>query len=121
MIYEGDDLYFPQYLDINGRPVKRTKDEYPYSYDPYVIWDSGLSREKSHTLYSDRLMQWNCENFNECCMVIWGNRSQYFSDRKPNDIESFLSMYLDKPAKLVLLMEGCNHASGYPYWIFYYE
>lgn len=27
------------YLDLDGNPVRRTKDEYPYSYDAYVVWE----------------------------------------------------------------------------------
>jgi hypothetical protein len=27
-----------RFLDINGKSVERNQEEYPYSYDPYVLW-----------------------------------------------------------------------------------
>lgn len=113
--------YNYNYVGIDGEPVKRTKEEYPYSYDSYVVWEEDYNKTTNNAVYSDRLIQWDYDKFNKCCRNIWGNERQYFNDRSPKDIGKFLSLYFDKEVKLTVIMEGCNFASGYPYWIFYYE
>jgi hypothetical protein len=107
------------YIGIDGKPVTRTKNEYPYSYDPFVVWED--NHGKSSVVYSDRLYQWDYEKYNKCCQKVWNNEGQYFSQRQPQDIEKFLTLYFNKPIKLTLIMEGCNVSNGYPYWIFGYE
>jgi hypothetical protein len=59
--------------------------------------------------------------YNKCCLNIWNDESQYFTNRTPKDIEKFLSLYLGKYIELTLIMEGCNVSNGYPYWVFYYK
>jgi hypothetical protein len=54
-------------------------------------------------------------------MEVWNNEGQYFNNRKPQDIEIFLSKYLEKSITLTGIEEGCNVSNGYPYWIFYYK
>ncbi|MFJ8528309.1 hypothetical protein [Bacillus sp. NPDC094106] len=109
------------YVDLNGIPVKKTKEDYPYSYDPYVVWEKDYVEGKSNTVYSDRLLQWDYKKFEECCMDVWGNQGQSFHNRTPEDIESFLSKYFCKEVKLTAIMECCNVSNGYPIWMFYYE
>lgn len=48
-----------------------------------------------------------------------GDRGQYFNNRKPEEIEKFLSQYLTNRIKLTAIMEGCNVSNGFPYWIFF--
>lgn len=109
------------YVDLNGRPVERTKMDHPYSYDPFVVWCGAFNEATSRCVYSDRLFQWNSNKFNECCIKVFTNKGQYFYDRTPEDIERFLSEYLGESVKLTAVMEGCNASSGYPFWVFYYE
>jgi hypothetical protein len=116
----GEDIIYLMYVDLDGRPVERTRNKYPYSYEPYVLW-KGDYKKTDHVVYSDRLMQWDYDKFNKCCMKVWNNEGQYFDNRKPNDIENFLSKYYDKEIKLTAIMEGCNVSNGYPYWIFFYD
>lgn len=116
------DYFDCMYLDIDGNPVKRNREQYPYSYDAYVVWKNNYNKGKGYgVVYSDRLFQWNSERYNKCCKSIWGNEGQHFHNRNPEDIESFLSLYYDSKVKLVVVMEGCNVSNGYPYWIFFYE
>jgi hypothetical protein len=109
------------YVDLEGNPVKRTKEDYPYSYDSFVVWKENYCKEKSNVVYSDRLLQWDYNKFGECCMEVWGNQGQMFYDRNPKDIEAFLSKYFSKEIKLTVIMEGCNVSNGYPIWTFIYE
>lgn len=110
------------YVDLDGNPVKKTKDEYPYSYDPYVVWKGDYDKEKiSNVVYSDRLWEWDSKKYNECCQEVWNNHGQYFYNREPEDIERFLSKYFRRNIKLTVILEGCNVSNGYPVWVFYYE
>jgi len=120
---KGIEMFDSRFLDLNGNPVERTKKEYPYSYDSFVVWQEDYNKEKSNAVYSDRLLQWDRNKFEECCMEVWGNQGQYFyeDDRQPDEIERFLCKYFGKKIKLTAIMEGCNFSSGYPIWTFFYE
>lgn len=109
------------YVDLNGNPVKRTKEEYPYNYDSYVVWKGDYTENTDGCVYSDRLFQWDWEKYNRCCEEVWGNQGQYFNNRMPEDIEKFLSLYIGKKIKLTAIMEGCNWSNGYPVWVFCYK
>ena len=115
MIWNG------RFVDLDGKPVKRDRYSYPYSYDPYVEWMGDYQKGVSHPVYSDRLWQWDSKKYDRCCNEVWGNEGQYFNNRKSKDIERFLSLYFEKEVKLTVIMQGCNVSNGYPYWIFYYE
>lgn len=117
-----DRLYDSRFLDLNGKPIKRTPFSHPYNYDEYVIWkDENFNKEKYSAVYSDRLYQWDWEKYNRCCQEVFENQGQMFYQREPKEIERFLSMYFDKEIKLTAVMQGCNQSSGFPYWIFLYE
>ena len=109
------------YVNLDGKPVERDKHNWPYSYDPYVVWKGNYIKGENETVYSDRLMQWNYEKFNKCCKEVWDNEGQYFSGRSATEIERFLSLYFEKEIELTVIMQGCNVSSGYPYWIFYFK
>ena len=60
----------PQFVDLDGNPIKKTPFEYPYNYSEYVLWkDENFHKEKYHAVYSDRLYQWNYEKYNRCCQI----------------------------------------------------
>lgn len=103
--------------DIEWNRIERTKEEYPYSYSPITIWKNNKIKSDT-TVYSDRLYRMDYEKYNRLCKVIWGNESQYFYDRKPEDIEKFLCLYFNKDIKLQRIKEECNSSNGFPYWRF---
>jgi len=113
--------YFHSFRDLNGNLVNRSKFDYPYSYDEFVFWIGDYKKGESETVYSDRLYSWDSEKYNKCCLKVWNNKGQYFDNRKPEDIEKFLSLYMDMKIKLTAIVEGCNVSNGYPYWVFYYK
>lgn len=121
MNIHGDYLWKNGFVDIDGNPVERDKYQYPYSYDPYLVWIKDFEKGKNHVVYSDRLWQWDSDKYDRCCDEVWGNKGQYFDNRKPDEIERFLSLYFGEKIKLTAIMQGCNVSNGYPYWIFYYE
>lgn len=104
----------------------RTKDEYRYNYDPFLVWakkDSYIrNTEGSHAVYSDRLLQWDYTKYNKCRREVFGNEYQTFSGDSPDQIEKFLRLYNDNPKlELIKIAEGCNVGNGYPYWMFWYK
>ena len=117
----GDGWIDLTYRDLNGKPVKRNKADYPYSYDDFVTWMGDYNKGKGDCVYSDRLWQWNSKKFDSCCMEVWGNKGQTFYGRNPKEVETFLCKYFGKQVKLTVIMEGCNHSSGYPIWTFFFE
>lgn len=112
--------YNNRFVDLNGRPIKRTPFSHPYSYEEYVIW-KGDYNENNDAVYSDRLYSWDSEKYNECCQKVFNDKRQIFNGSKPEDIEKFLSLYFEKEIKLTAIVQGCNAGNGYPYWAFCYE
>lgn len=116
-----DRLYDSRFVDLNEKPIKRTPFSHPYNYDEYVIWKNSCGVDNSNAVYSDRLYQWDYEKYNKCCQETFKNQGQSFDKREPKEIEKFLSMYFEKEIKLTAVTQGCNQATGYPYWVFFYE
>ncbi len=113
-------------MDCNGNPVERGMLEHPYTYTDHLIWvKDGVyitMLPKNHSVvYSDRLWQWDHNKFDSCCQKIWKNEGQYFDNRKPEDIEKFLSLYFNVEIELLKIGQVCNQNSGYPLWIFFYR
>lgn len=113
--------YYGGAEDEHGNPVERTKSEYPYSYDGFVTWRGGENEEVTGTVYSDRLLQWNYQKTRDLMKKHFGTDGDYYFDRKPQQIEAFLSEYMEKKIKLIFIMEYCNVSSGYPLWRFDYK
>lgn len=109
-----------KYVDLDGNRVRRTPYSNPYNYDTFVQW-SGECTQGGHSVYSDRLYQWDWEKYNRCCMEVWGNQGQYFDNRTPEDINKFLNLYFGEEVKLTTILQGCNQSTGFPYWCFIYE
>lgn len=116
-----DYLYTNEYLDLDGNPIERTPEKYPYSYEPYVQWKGDYDAEKSSSWFSDRLRRWDSKKFDECCEKVWGKKTAYFRNGHPKYVEKFLSLYFEKKVKLTAILEGCNYGNGYPYWLLYCE
>jgi len=106
-------------IDEHGNPVKKTKQSHPYSYDGFVQYRGGKNEEADNTIYSDRLLQWDRGKHDELCEKYFGDKRQYWSDRGPKAIESFLRDWTDsQDLKLIFVMEYCNVSNGYPCWRF---
>ena len=108
-----------RYVDLDGKPIERTPITHPYNFDDYVEWKSGFTKGDS-AVYSDRLYQWDSKKYDECYNEIFKKSGQYFNSNNPSGIEKFLSMYFGKEITLTAILRGCNQASGFPYWVFYY-
>ena len=115
-------ISFDQYFDLDGNPVERTRDKYPYSYDPYVVFKSdSFKREEMTSVYSDRLLQWDLDKFNDSRKKVDGTTSQYFN-LSQYQCQLFLRYYYDDPnLELHCILEGCNVSNGFPYWVFFFK
>ena len=119
----GEALGFGGAVDEYGDPVERPKERHPYNYSSFVTWRKpGTERPGTPAVYSDRLYQWDHEKFDRLCKKHFGDIAQVFYSRSPEAVEAFLRDYLENPAiELELIMEGCNQATGFPVWVFYYR
>lgn len=115
--YRG--LHVGRNRNIYGAKVKRPREEYPYSFDHYCVYKTIDFDQTTHTIYSDRMRQWDSEKFDTCHEHVFGNSGQYFDCRNPELIEQFLKEYFDWELSLTGIEEGCNFSNGYPYWVFY--
>jgi hypothetical protein len=82
-------------------------------------FDNGV--KSTQTVYSDRLWQWNPKKHDELCQKHFGNQGQYWGNRTPEAIQSFLSEYEGKDISLCRAEELTNTSNGYPYWRFDYN
>lgn len=107
-------------VDLEGRPVQRTKQSHPYSYDGFVVMRCGPNSEINVCEYTDRLQQWDGAKYDRCrkehmAGVRWDTA-------KPEQITAFLRDYHGDPSiRLIAVMEWCNQATGYPTWSLHYH
>lgn len=106
-------------VNEHDEPIKRTPATHPYSYDGFVTWRGGENKEANNTVYSDRIIRENHSLYNSLSKKHFGDEGQYFHNREPEKIESFLRDWCKDPElKLIFVMEYCNVSSGYPLWRF---
>lgn len=98
------------------QPGFKTKMDHPWDYDPFTVWGS-KDAAANKTYYTDRLYRWDAKKHDRLLLEVFGNTNQYWDTKKPEDIERFLRLYLDKPTlKLVWIQEQCDPSSGFPVW-----
>lgn len=120
--YMGDDgVYYNSF----GEPWK-DKLTHPYNYDPiYVFRKNTKTTSKvldKHSVYHDRMMQWDYIKFQRCSKTVFGSHTSNFDHLPPNQIEKFLRMYFeDDTLQLFAIVEYCNPSNGFPYWRFDYQ
>jgi hypothetical protein len=119
IIMNDDGVSICSTVDEHGNAVRRSKQEYPYSYDGFVLWRGGKNEEATTTVYTDRLQSWNPARYEMLETKHFGNASHNWSSRDPVKIEQFLRDWTkDADLRLILMMEYCNRGNGYPCWRF---
>lgn len=104
-----------------GNPIERTPETHPYSYDGFITYRNGDNSEIEEDVYSDRMLQWDYEKTRKLMKKYFGEQGDYYSNRPPEKIESFLSEYFNCNVKLIFIMEYCNVSNGYPLWRFAFK
>lgn len=108
------------YRNIKGQPVKRDKHNFPYTYEPYVLWEKDYKKTDS-AVYSDRLFQWDCYKAEKISKEIGVNLNSY-TNKEPEKTEQWLRKYFDNESLILTgIEEGCNVSNGFAYWIYYYR
>ena len=76
-----------------------------------------------HTVYSDRLYQWDSIKFDMASRKTWNDVGQIFSKKsqEPDKISQFLSLYFEKDCKILAVVTTENRATGYPVSCFLYS
>ncbi len=113
-------VYAGIYVGLDGRPVERPPYKYHYSYDEYVVFKDPSFTCSDSMDYSDRLWEYDPSRFRAAAAQVWPDKphGQMFRDRKPADVQRFLSLYFGTPVKLTAVLQGCNKGNGNPYWVF---
>ena len=106
---------YQKFLPCN---LEKTKDTYPYSYSPFLIYLNENVKKATSSVYSDRLLSWDRDKYKRLSDkhlkdVRWDN-----ADSKR--IEEFLCDYFGKKIILVANIQYVNMSSGYPVWRFDY-
>ena len=110
-------------INQHGELVKKSKLDYPYSYDPFLIYRKLPNSECNTTLYSDRLInRMDYETWDALRLKHKLPVGHSFDNCCPLRIESFLQEALDQPT-LVLgyITEMANVSNGYPVWMFAFK
>jgi hypothetical protein len=127
VIWRGDGCYEiiggapgPGYVDLDGNPVERNPEDWPYSYDAYVVYKSEEYQKTDRWTYSDRMSQWDRDKYDNAKKAVWPKNpcGQCFDGKSPKDINKFLDICFGREVKLTAILKGCNVSNGYPYWIF---
>lgn len=115
-------LDYTKFVGLDGKPISCTPQTHPYSFDPYVIYKDNKWSINDEAVYSDRMMQWDYNKFNDCAKEVWNDHRQLFDSASPEELEKFLQLYFGSGfIELTAILKGCNQSNGYPYWIFYYK
>jgi len=109
-------------LDELKSGTVRTKQSHPYSYDPITQFSRPASKDDAEdSVYSDRMDEWDPELCAKLKNKHFGNTGDYWDQRSPAAIESFLKDYFTAPNLILTkVIEHCNQATGYPVWQFYF-
>lgn len=102
--------------DEYGNPVEKTKEEYPYSYDAFVVYGRRDEEKCNGSVYTDRLYQWDHEKTKSLNIKDWTSNFK--------GIEAFLREWQGhEKLELLQVVEYCNVSNGYPTWRldYYYE
>jgi hypothetical protein len=116
-----DDKIPERYHEYIPGNQEKTKDEYPYSYDPFLIYyNENAEQMATNFPYTDRLKQWDWDKYQRLCLKHFGNKSDHWHDRPADKIEAFLCDYTDKKVVLIANIQYCNVANGYPVWCLHF-
>lgn len=118
-----DDEYSSSPDILRPIPNYHKKNESPYA--EVKLYESGidtkdLPRDKVDTVYLDRLRQWDSEKYGKASKAIDTNNLYRANGRTVEEIEKFLSVYMDKTCKLLSAGENLGY-DGYHYTYLTYQ
>lgn len=103
----------------DGKPVTRTRQEYPYSFDDYISYENRDQPLANNSMYTDRMSEWEPNKYKELMQKHFKSENEFWGSRSPTQIEAFLRDYCDLPSlQLVRIWTCCNQACGAEQWQF---
>lgn len=121
------EIIYSNYRDLEGNIVKRNREEYPYSYEPYVIYKNSDFKKTDTAYYSDRVEHCYFTNDEienaliQLGLQRYGSSCERMSWKNENHVTRLMSILLKKDVKCTAILEGCNYGNGYPYWLVYIQ
>ena len=121
-----------RFVDINGIPVQRDPISFPYSFDPYVLYKSKDFNPTDLSAYSDRVERFSFTvketdkegeiyereiDFAELISQYGSTNRFYWTN--PEQVSLVMSLVMGKQVQCTAILEGCNVATGYPFWLVY--
>lgn len=119
--------YDDEYSSPNG--VLRPRSNYQtHNQSPYAevkLYESGINtkdlpHDKVDTVYLDRLREWDSEKYGKASQAIGTNNLNRANGKTIKEIETFLSVYMGKPCKLLSAGENLGY-NGYYYTYLTYQ
>jgi hypothetical protein len=103
----------------DGKPVERTRQDYPYSFDDYLSYENTAQPLANNSMYTDRMYEHEPKKYKELMQKHFQSESEFWGGRSPEKIEAFLRDYCDLPSlQLVRIWTCCNQAYGSEHWQF---
>jgi hypothetical protein len=93
----------------------RSPQDFPYSFDPYFIVDRRKRNKSYHTIYSDRMWQWDRERASEA----FDGKQMVHDAITLAEADSIIKSYYGDDCTCDAVAIGCNVSNGYPYLIFW--
>ena len=105
-----------QYQEFLPENIKKGRHDYPYSYEPFLIYFNEKAKEPTDSIYTDRLLQWDYAKHNLLCKKHFGDEGQRWNSRDAEKIQAFLCDWTGKKIVLVANIQYVNISNGYPVW-----
>ena len=90
-------------------------------FEGRVEYPEPVAPQGASSVYTDRLYQWDAQKHDDLCRKHFGNESQHWHERTPEQTSAFLSDYLDKPVQAVACWQVNHAANGHPIWLLFYR
>lgn len=110
--------------DVLG-PISNYQTHNQSPYAEVKLYDSGINtkdlpHDKVDTVYLDRLREWDSEKYSKASQAIGTNNLYRANGKTVKEIETFLSIYMGKPCKLLSAGENLGY-NGYYYTYLTYQ
>lgn len=106
-------------VDLEGNPVKYTKQQRPYCYSEHVVGRLAANHPKMSAIYTDRMWSWDREKTQRLMQKHLSESRWQHPDMFA--VQEFMAEWLEDPkVQVIAVMEWCNAATGFPTWSIHY-
>ncbi len=118
-MWVGEDLLFDRVDWVDEHCSKRTRQEYPYSYDAHYTFrdfDKKKQPEGLDAVYSDRMRYWDPDAFEKACKAV---KKGWLENLTKSEAKKFIEVYYAGKYKCLGHAACCNVSSGYGIGLFF--